>query len=469
MATKKYMQDRVDEINSYNDKVSGEWWNSEEYDYLPDSWKERLKANPFANKFLVNPKNTDMAVYESYLSQLNSFNDYNADIINEYFNFLNSLPTTQVAQRRAAGLNPDLNGGSDIDNSVTESPTTTMPDYSLAEAQALRLQQAQFIGQCVVQAIQSAMNVVGQIQGFKVSQGQIEQQQITNEWLPKVYKAQIDSMNSGTRVNTASVPKIEAETANLSEQGKLIQAQTTSAQKQVQYVEYNEGLNAALLGAKAVAGASDDYMRGYNSIIGSDADRLAIVERLSRADQAAGIYRGFVDHQLGYTEYMDWYVEAAQKLQQNQFKLDRLLQQSGMTAAEYDIEYTKSLNAAAAGARFNKEQGYYSAYYGNREGKTQALADNAGNTLALQVDQVKLDNIQTLSTLYTRLSNAARNGDVIAKQALFNMYMPGAYQFPMNNITGTASAVGNLLQSATNGNQWNLLTFPFNLFPSKLD
>lgn len=460
------MTDRVEEINAYNDKVSGEWWNSDEYDYLPDSWKERLKSNPYANKFIVNPKKTDMAVYESYLSQLNSYNEYNSKIINEYFNFLNTLPTTQVAQRRAAGLNPDLNGGSDIDNSEVQSPTYQAPDYSLAEAQALRLQQAQFIGQCIVQAIQSAMAVVGQIQGFKVSQGQIKQQQITNEWLPKVYKAQIDSMNSGTRVNTASVPKIEAETANLTEQGKLIQAQTTSAQKQVQYVEYNEGINAALRGAKAVDGASEDYMRGYNSIIGSEADRLAIIERLSKADQAAGLYRGFVDHQLGFTEYMDWFVDAAQKLQHNQFQLDRLLQQSGMTAAQYDIEYTKALDAAAAGARFNKEQAYYSAYYGARDGRTQALAENAGNTLSLQVDEIKLNNIKTISSLYSRLANAANNGDVIAKQALFNMYMPGAYQFPMNNITGTASVFQNLIGEATNGNMWNLFTIPFTPFKS---
>ncbi len=462
----KYMQERVDEINAYNDKISSEWWNSDEYDFLPDTWKERLKTNPFANKFLVNPKKTDLAAYESYLNQVNSFNDYNSKIVNEYFNFLNTLPTTQVAQRRAAGLNPDLNGGSDIDNSETESPSYTMPDYSLAESQALRLQQAQFIGQCIVQAIQSAMGVVGQIQGFKVSQGQIEQQQITNEWLPKVYQAQIDSMNSGTQVNKASVPKIEAETKNLTEQGELIQAQTISTQKQVQYAEYNEGIKAALAGQKAIENASDDYMRGYSSVIGSEADRLAIVERLSKADQAAGLYRGFVDHQLGFTEYMDWFVDAAQKLQQNQFQLDRLLQQSGMTAAQYDIEYTKALDAAAAGARFNKEQAYYSAYYGARDGRTQALADNAGNTLALQVDQIKLNNIKTISSLYTRLANAANNGDVIAKQALFNMYMPGAYQFPMNNLTGTASVFQNLIGEATNGNMWNLFTIPFTPFKS---
>lgn len=465
---KDYMKDRVKEIDAYNDLVSGEWWNSPEYDFLPDEWKERLKANPSANRFIVNPKKTDLSVYESFLNQINSFKDYNSQIINAYYDFLNSLPTTQVAQRRAAGLNPDLNGGSDIDNSQVESPTYQAPDYSLAESQAMRLQQAQFIGQCIVQAIQSAMGVVSQVQSFKINQGAIEQQQITNEWLPKVYGAQVASMNSGTKVNETSVGKIAAETKNLTEQGKLIEAQTVSTQKQVQYAEYNEGIKAALQGAKAIDGASDDYMRGYSSIIGSEADRLAIVDRLSKADQAAGLYRGFVDNQLRYTDYLDWYVQAAQQLQQNQFKLDRLMQESGMTAAQYDIDYTRSLDAAAAGLRFNKEQGYFAGYYGNLEGKTKALAENAGNTLGLQVDQLKLDNINTLSTLYTRLSNAARNGDVIAKQALFNMYMPGSYQFPMNNITGTAAAFGNLLQGATNGNPWNILTAPFNIFPSKL-
>ena len=63
-------KDRAKEIDDFNQSIeSGSWLD--EYDWLPDSWLERLKANPGAQKFIYKNTNNglDLSTYESFLNQ----------------------------------------------------------------------------------------------------------------------------------------------------------------------------------------------------------------------------------------------------------------------------------------------------------------------------------------------------------------------------------------------------------------
>lgn len=448
-------KDRAKEIDDFNQSIeSGSWLD--EYDWLPDSWLERLKANPGAQTFIYKNTNNglDLAVYESFLNHRAAFKKNIQDILGGYYDWLNSLPTTQVAQRRAAGLNPDLNGGSDIDASDSNTPSFEMPDYSLAESQQMRLSQIQYIGQIVMQCAQAALGFIGQFQQIRGQALNNETTKIYNEHYPDLLQAQIDSLNSGTRVNNANVPKIEAETDNtktqtafVSKQGQMLDVEIKSKQAQLEYLEYNEGIKAALAGQNAIQDASDSYMKGYNSVIGSEADKVAALQRYAAADQSAGLIKGYVTNTLELSDYQRWHVEAAQKIAQNQFKLDMLLQDAGMSKAEYDQAYYNSLDASKAADRLNVENTYFSGYYGNLDSKAAAGALNAQNNLTEAVNNLKFDNVKALSMYVKRLENRAfLHKDPLAMDVLFRLSLGTNFVYWAPDIVnaGTTSLMGDI-------------------------
>lgn len=448
-------KDRAKEIDDFNQSIeSGSWLD--EYDWLPDSWLERLKANPGAQKFIFKNTNNglDLSTYESFLNHRGAFLKNIQDMLGGYYDWLNSLPTTQVAQRRAAGLNSDLNGGSDIEASDSNTPSFEMPDYSLAESQQMRLSQIQYIGQIVMQCAQAALGFIGQFQQIRGQALTNETTKIYNEHYPDLLQAQIDSLNSGTRVNNANVPKIEAETENtktqtafVSKQGQMLDVEIKSKQAQLEYLEYNEGIKAALAGQNAIQDASDSYMKGYNSVIGSEADKVAALQRYAAADQSAGLIKGYVTNTLELSDYQRWHVEAAQKIAQNQFKLDMLLHDAGMSKAEYDLAYHNSLDASKAAGRLNAENTYFSGYYGNLDAKASSGALNAQNNLTEAVNSIKFENVKALSMYVKQLENRAfLHRDPLAMDVLFRLSLGTDFVYWAPDIVnaGTTSLMGDI-------------------------
>lgn len=448
-------KDRAKEIDDFNQSIeSGSWL--EEYDWLPDSWIERLKANPGAQKFIYKNTNNglDLSTYESFLNHRGAFLKNIQDMLGGYYDWLNTLPTTQVAQRRAAGLNSDLNGGSDIEASESSTPSFEMPDYSLAESQQMRLSQIQYIGQIVMQCAQAALGFIGQFQQIRGQALNNETTKIYNAHYPDLLQAQIDSLKSGSNVNNANVNKIKAETDlakgqinYVSKQGQMLDVEIKSKQAQLNYMEYNEGINAALAGRNAIENASDSYMKGYNSVIGSDADKVAALQRYAAADQSAGLIKGYVTNTLELSDYQRWHVEAAQKIAQNQFKLDMLLQDAGMSKAEYDQAYYNSLDASKVAGRLNAENTYFSGYYGNLDAKAAAGALNAQNNLTEAVNNIKFDNVKALSMYVKQLENRAfLHKDPLAMDVLFRLSLGTDFIYWAPNIVhaGTTSLMGDI-------------------------
>ena len=449
-------KDRAQEIDDFNQSIeSGSWL--EEYDWLPDSWLERLKANPGAQKFIYKNTNNglDLSTYESFLNHRGAFLKNIQDMLGGYYDWLNTLPTTQVAQRRAAGLNSDLNGGSDIEASDSNTPSFEMPDYSLAESQQMRLSQIQYIGQIVMQCAQAALGFIGQFQQIKGQALNNETTKIYNAHYPDLLQAQIDSLKSGSNVNNANVNKIEAETDltkgqtnYVSKQGQMLDVEIKSKQAQLNYMEYNEGIKAALAGQNAIQDASDSYMKGYNSVIGSEADKVAALQRYAAADQSAGLIKGYVDGRtLELSEYQRWHVEAAQKIAQNQFKLNLLLQDAGMSKAEYDQAYYSSLDASKAAGRLNAENTYFSGYYGNLDAKASAGALNAQNNLTEAVNNIKFENVKALSIYVKQLENRAfLHKDPLAMDVLFRLSLGTDFIYWAPDIVnaGTTSLMGDI-------------------------
>lgn len=448
-------KDRAKEIDEFNESISsGSWLN--DYDWLPDSWIERLKANPGAQKFIYKNTNNglDLSVYESFLNHRAAFKKNIQDMLGAYYDWLDTLPTTQVSQRRAAGLNSDLNGGSDIEASESNTPSFEMPNYSLAESQQMRLSQIQYIGQIVMQCAQAALGFIGQFQQIRGQALNNETTKIYNEHYPDLLQAQIDSLKSGTRVNNANVPKIEAETENtktqtafVSKQGQMLDVEIKSKQAQLEYLEYNEGIKAALAGQNAIKDASDSYMKGYNSVIGSEADKVAALQRYAAADHSAGLIKGYVTNTLELSDYQRWHVDACQKIAQNQFKLDMLLQDAGMSKAEYDQAYYNSLDASKAAGRLNAENTYFSGYYGNLDAKAASGALNAQNNLTEAVNNIKFDNVKALSMYVKQLENRAfLHKDPLAMDVLFRLSLGTDFVYWAPDIVnaGTTSLMGDI-------------------------
>ncbi len=448
-------KERAQEIDEFNESISSGSW-LDEYSWLPDSWLERLKANPGAQKFIYKNTNNglDLSVYESFLNHRAAFKKNIQDMLGGYYNWLNSLPTTQVAQRRSAGLNSDLNGGSDIDSSESNSPSFEIPDYSLAESQQMRLSQIQYIGQIVMQCAQAALGFIGQFQQIRGQALNNETTKIYNAHYPELLQAQIDSLKTGSDVNNANVHKINAETENtktqtnyVSKQSKMLDVEIQSKQAQLNYMEYNEGIKAALAGQNAIQDASDSYMKGYNSVIGSEADKVAALQRYAAADQSAGLIKGYVTNTLELSDYQRWHVEAAQKIAQNQFKLDMLLQDAGMSKAEYDQSYYNSLDASMAAGRLNAENKYFSGYYGNLDAKAAAGALNAQNNLTEAVNNIKFENVKALSMYVKQLENRAfLHKDPLAMDVLFRLSLGTDFVYWAPDIVhaGTTSLMGDI-------------------------
>lgn len=455
MAYSDTRKERAKEIDEFNQSIeSGSWLN--DYDWLPDSWLERLKANPGAQKFIYTNSNKglDLSVYESFLNHRAAFNKNIQDMLGGYYDWLNSLPTTQVAQRRAAGLNSDLNGGSDIEASDSNTPSYQAPDYSLAESQQMRLSQIQYIGQIVMQCAQTALGFIGQYQQIRGQALNNKTAEIYNEHYPDLLQAQIDNLKSGSNVNDANVNKINADTDlaksqnnYVSKQGQMLDVEIKSKQAQLEYLEYNEGIKAALAGQNAIQDASDSYMKGYNSVIGSEADKVAALQRYAAADQSAGLIKGYVTNTLELSDYQRWHVEAAQKIAQNQFKLDMLLQDAGMSKAEYDQSYYNSLDASKAAGRLNAENTYFSGYYGNLDAKAAAGALNAQNNLTEAVNNIKFDNVKALSMYVKQLENRAfLHKDPLAMDVLFRLSLGTDFLYWAPDIVnaGTTSLMGDI-------------------------
>ncbi len=457
------VKERAKEIDEFNESISSGSWLSE-YDWLPDSWIERLKANPGAQKFIYKATNNglDLSTYESFLNHRAAFKKNIQDMLGGYYDWLDTLPTTQVAQRRAAGLNPDLNGGSDIEASESNTPSYDMPDYSLAESQQMRLSQIQYIGQVIMQCAQTALGFVSQFQQIRGQALTNETTKIYNAHYPDLLQAQIDSLKSGSDVNKVNVGKIEAETQGVkattakteaetnivSKQGQMLDVEIKSKQAQLNYMEYNEGIKAALAGQNAIQDASDSYMKGYNSVIGSEADKVAALQRYANADQSAGLIKGYVDGStLELSEYQRWHVEAAQKIAQNQFKLDMLMQEAGMTKAEYDKSYYDSLDPSKAASRFNAENTYFSGYYGNLDAKAASGALNAQNNLTEAVNNIKFENVKALSMYVKQLENRAfLHKDPLAMDVLFRLSLGTDFIYWAPDIVhaGTTSLMGDI-------------------------
>ena len=455
MAYSDTRKERAKEIDEFNESISSGSW-LDEYDWLPDSWKERLKANPGAQKFIYTNSNKglDLSVYESFLNHRAAFKQNIQDMLGGYYDWLNSLPTSQVAQRRAAGLNPDLNGGSDIEASDSNTPSYQAPDYSLTESQQMRLSQIQYIGQIVMQCAQTALGFISQFQQIKGQALNNKTTEIYNEHYPELLQAQIDSLKSGSNVNNANVNKINADTENtkaqtkfVSKQGQMLDVEIQSKQAQLEYLEYNEGIKAALAGQNAIQDASDSYMKGYNSVIGSEADKVAALQRYAAADQSAGLIKGYVTNTLELSDYQRWHVEAAQKIAQNQFKLDMLLQDAGMSKAEYDQAYYSSLDATKAAGRVNAENTYFSGYYGNLDAKAASGALNAQNNLTEAVNNIKFENVKALSMYVKQLENRAfLHKDPLAMDVLFRLSLGTDFVYWAPDIVnaGTTSLMGDI-------------------------
>lgn len=145
-----------------------------------------------------------------------------------------NIPAAQMARMKAAGLNPDLAYGQQ--NLSAASPEMTAGDGSLP-ADLSNLANKRTIGDSIAQAastrLTNAQAKLAESQADKTDK-ETEGQGITNEWLPKLLKGQVDDNEATIKQKLADAGLKGKQIEVATEQIKVMQQSVKESQKKIE-------------------------------------------------------------------------------------------------------------------------------------------------------------------------------------------------------------------------------------------
>ena len=145
-----------------------------------------------------------------------------------------NIPAAQMARMKAAGLNPDLSYGQQ--NLSAASPEMTAGDGSLP-ADLSNLANKRTIGDSIAQAastrLTNAQAKLAESQADKTDK-ETEGQGITNEWLPKLLKGQVDDNEATIKQKLADAGLKGKQIEVATEQIKVMQQSVKESQKKIE-------------------------------------------------------------------------------------------------------------------------------------------------------------------------------------------------------------------------------------------
>lgn len=418
---------------SANEYLSGEWWNDLPYwNELPDEWKELIKANPFKNgtsSYFWNTIFGGNKQENAIIENMREFDKWNSDVYSQYLSHLNSLPSTQVAQQRAAGINPALSGGESISGSTLEGPDTSgsaplEDDSTGLEFFAQLISNVGQVCSTIYSGITTAVNAFNTVADTKGKALDNVAKEFNNDILPERW---------------------QMEYRNFQENLKNMSLSRKIQRNNEERAAFGFGANLRKQGYSLpnMKGSSSAVKSGYQS-----ADKASRVEDYGRlylankyvSDPAFGV---FFDTDFNPQPYLMDYVNLNRSFMDLQAR-SRFIKQRAINAYdEYTRKYYNTVNPVTAATSENVNNQWNINYKSVLDGQALAEMENARASWEKTLTDYRSQMWNTYNQTLDRWYRNAAKGDVLATQML-----AGLFGLSMSGPTGMSQIHSNALTGA---------------------
>ena len=411
-----------------NEYLAGEWWNQLPYwNDLPDEWQELIKSNPFKNgtsSYFWNTVFGGNKQENAIIENMREFDKWNSDVYSQYLSHLNSLPTTQVAQQRAAGINPALSGGESLSGSTLEGPDTSGSAPLEDDSTGLEVfgQLVSTVGQVVSTIYSGISTIVGAFNTVTDTKGKA-----------------LD--NIAKDFNNNILPeRWQMEYRNFTENLKNMSLSRKLARNNEEREAFGFGANLRKQGYSLpnMKGSSAAVKSGYQS-----ADKASTVDDYGRlylankyvSDSSFGV---FFDTDFNPQPYLMDYVNLNRSFMDLQAR-SRFIKQRALNAYDkYTRKYYDTVNPVTAATSENVNNQWNINYKSVLDGQALAEMENARNEWQTTLDSYRQTMWNTYNQTLDRWYKNAAKGDVLATQML-----AGLFGLSMTGATGPAHAISN--------------------------
>ncbi len=413
----------TDNLTKFNKAVSGEWYNNlDYYNDLPDEWKSLIKANPYAHSY--NPTGFQELfqsgkINNAALELQQSFDAYNADVYSRYLQYVNSLPETQVAQNRVAGLNTDLLGGVDASSisqgqQITGSSTLSQIDPAEGFSKSLG---------AIGSAISTMFGGVGTIAGAFNSIANARKALVDAGLAPEYYRLERDKFGLDKY-------KVGAEVRNINEDIANKQLDRTIRRNAEERAAFTFGAEAREKGYinPSVKGSSSAVSAGYKA-----ADKSGkyhdIIRRGDIVDAAKKPgFDVFFDTSFNPQPYMLDYIKLQRDFLSFKARSQFIEQRAKNSLDVFNTKYYNALNPDLMATAANEENKYNASYYNQLDPSMAAQMENAKNEFDTMLNKMRYAYSKRLSDTLNTWMNRAEVGDIYATQVLgayYGLNIPG--------------------------------------------
>lgn len=411
-----------------NDYLSGEWWNDLPYfNDLPEEWQELIKSNPFkhgTSSYFWNTIFGGNKQENAMIENMREFDRWNADLYSQYLSHLNSLPSTQVSQQRAAGINPALSGGESLSGSTLEGPDTSAPapledDTTGLEVFAQLIHNVAQVCSSIYSGITTAVNAFNIVADTKGKVLDNVSKDFNNSILPERWQMEYRNFTENLK--------------NMSLSRKL-------ARNNEEREAFGFGANLRKQGYSlpTMKGSSAAVKSGYQS-----ADLASKVEDYGRlylankyvSDPSFGV---FFDTDFNPQPYLMDYVNLSRSFLDLQAR-SRFIKQRAINAYdEYTRKYYNTLNPDTQATSANTNAQWEINYKSVLDGQALAEMENARNAWDKTLTEYRQTMWNTYNQTLDRWYQNARKGDVLATQML-----AGLFGLSMSASSGDGHAISN--------------------------
>ena len=419
---------------SANEYLAGDWWNQLPYwNDLPVEWQELIKSNPFKNgtsSYFWNTVFGGNKQENAIIENMREFDKWNADVYSQYLSHLNSLPTTQVAQQRAAGINPALSGGESLSGSTLEGPDTSgsaplEDDTTGLEVFAQLISNVGQVCSTIYSGITTAVNAFNTVTDTKGKALDNIAKDFNNNILPERW---------------------QMEYRNFTENLKNMSLSRQLARNNEERAAFGFGANLRKQGYSLpdMKGSSASVKSGYQS-----ADTASKVEDYGRlylankyvSDPSFGV---FFDTDFNPQPYLMDYVNLNRSFMDLQAR-SRFIKQRAINAYDkYTLKYYNTLNPVTAATSENVNNQWNINYKSVLDGQALAEMENARNSWEKTLIEYRQTMWNTYNQTLDRWYRNAAKGDVLATQML-----AGLFGLSMSGPTGISQIHSNALTAAS--------------------
>lgn len=413
----------MDNLTKFNKAVSGEWYNNlEYYNDLPPEWQALIKANPFAHSYIPTKLQEIFQggkINNAALELLQSFDSYNADVYSRYMEYTNSLPETQVAQNRIAGLNTDILGGVNPSSISQGEQISGSPSLSQVDASEGFHKVLSAIGGAVSTMFSGVGTIAGAYNSIAGAKKALTEAGLARDY----YRLERDKFGLDKY-------KVGAEVRSINEDIATKQLDRTIRKNVEERAAFTFGAEAREKGYKnpSVKGSKSAVSSGFNSAEKSGKYK-DIIRRGEIADNANKPgFDVFFDSNFNPQPYMLDYIKLQRGFLDFQARSNFIRQKALNAVDKFNTGYYNALNPDAMASAANEENLYNAAYYHKLDPDMATQMENAKNEFETILSKMRYSYGKRLSDTLNTWMSRAEMGDIYATQVLgayYGLNIPG--------------------------------------------